>query len=104
MTGPDCWAPDEDGELRTTHPHFEGRCVVEPMDDDFRERVDAMLSGGWPEWERVRKAQRGQCARVSAPVPGCKLQGPHTCMTDRRLPHGVHTCPCGTLWREDIDG
>lgn len=54
---PTCWAPDHNGEMRTTHDHFEGRCVIEPMEDDFRARVEAFLRGGWPEWEKVMKAQ-----------------------------------------------
>ena len=38
-----CWAPDHNGTLRTTHAHFEGRCVKEPMDEDFRDRLDAYM-------------------------------------------------------------
>jgi len=53
-----CWAPDWNGELRTIHDHFEGRCVVEPLDADFRARLDAYLRGGWPAWEQVRREQR----------------------------------------------
>ena len=54
----DCWAPDANGELRTTHDHFEGRCVIEPLPDDFRERLDAFLAGGWAAWEQVKRQQR----------------------------------------------
>ena len=53
-----CWAPDHTGEMRTTHAHFEGRCVTEPMDADFRERLGAYMRGGWDEWVQVKREQR----------------------------------------------
>lgn len=59
---PACWAPDALGESRTTHDHFEGRCIVDPMADDFRGRLDAYRSGGWPAWQAVALQQRDEVA------------------------------------------
>lgn len=40
--------------------------MVEPMDADFRERLDAYLAGGWESWRVVKRAQkaRGLSARL----------------------------------------
>lgn len=65
-----CWARARDGQMRTTHPHFENRCVVEEVlraDLAFKERVDAYLAGGWDAWEATRARQRIE-AEPTAPL------------------------------------
>ncbi len=72
-TPPEMWTTHygavEPGSTMEWNPscpvHAAGRCVVEPMDADFRARLNAYLSDGWPGWTEVRNSQgRGSAASL----------------------------------------